>query len=325
MKAGQDARLSAQLAYSRWHRSLGFSYFAMDIDTVEFRSGRPAAVVEASEVTAAYPMCDGPYGVFNRFLRETGGFQLEVAWWVAQRLGVVPYVLCVDPTTAERVVVLSLASGRVTEMSTHEFISFLVGLPDREETGRTLTLPELVESLQGRYPGTRAYPYFADQESWRRDYGRRIEEIRSGYVRNRPAPGSPPPFPVKGETTGQRPRTYDDYRRGVSSEPFITIDWVEWRRDDGAGRIGRPVAMIKTEAVSSDEAGVAAEAHRRFFQSDDKVRWDDVAAGLGVPWYFTAYAVDEVGRIGDRLSVLRHDGDVREFDRSSYGRWITTL
>jgi len=47
----------ADLAYSAWHRTLGYSFFAMDVDFVEIRDDKPVAVIEASRCTPNHAWC----------------------------------------------------------------------------------------------------------------------------------------------------------------------------------------------------------------------------------------------------------------------------
>ena len=48
----------AVLAYSRWHRTLGYSYFATDVDSAEVRDGQAVAIIESSECTPSYLRCN---------------------------------------------------------------------------------------------------------------------------------------------------------------------------------------------------------------------------------------------------------------------------
>jgi hypothetical protein len=84
----------------------------------------PVAVIEASECTSSYPTAGGTGGVFNRFLRETGGFQFDVAWWVGKWLGVPSFVVCIgDPDN--KVHILSLANAYEVSVTNLEYVKFI--------------------------------------------------------------------------------------------------------------------------------------------------------------------------------------------------------
>jgi hypothetical protein len=172
--------------------------------------------------------------VLNRFLRETNGFQFEVAWWAGKWLGVPSIVACTSLEADVRL--LSLVNGAEVELSKNDFVEYIENIDDPDHTivdqlhGNELALPDLVESLVERYPGMRRYPYFdmGRRSKWMDDYHLRTEEVAVRKRRERIPPQTPPILPIKGETTGQRPADYMDLRDTAAGE-YFTIDWVEWQ------------------------------------------------------------------------------------------------
>ena len=280
------------LAYSAWHRRLGYGYYAMDIDYVEFRAGVPVALTEVSLPTPRFPKCDGSGGVFDRFLGETAGFQFEVIWWLAAWLRVPAYVVCLpSPTT---VAFLSLSDATVTSLSSTEYLSFLSSLP----TGVSDPLPlsALLDELVTRYPRLRRYPYFSRRSLWLAEYSERRSQVDRRERRVPPAT-SPPPlvFPVKGETTGRRP---DDYAwlRSRLDLPFVTIDWLEWRKRSHTDLIGRPAALVRTVCLSAAPSNRLPERasthHESFVSSLDARHLGVLADRLLVPSYSVYFTSD---------------------------------
>ncbi len=296
----------AVLAYSRWHRTLGYSYFATDVDSVELRDGQAVAVIESSECTPSYLYCNGTNGVFNRFLRETGGFQLDVAWWVGKWLGVPAFVVCGrDPDG--RVHVLSLANGRETSVTQQEYVKFIDDLSDGNNAlEKTLitnasSLEDVLKSLRSGYPDVARHPYFKNNIQWKRDTALRLLQMQNRVVRTPPGtPPATPRYPVKGETTGGRPDSYWALRNR-SKQPYLNIEWVEWRKDSAQQTVGRPAALIKTvpmePAALNDEAEVGI--FDRFSSGDEIKWWLTCAKMLLVPAYLVVYewqpATDSTG------------------------------
>ena len=111
---------------------------------------------------------NGTAGVFNRFLRETGGFQFEVAYWVARWLNVPAYVVCLDPQSDDPyydIHILSLQNGKSVNTTRQGYTDFIQGLPNNTGlfTGEVLEMPDLLQKLRECYPGISVYPYFQNQ------------------------------------------------------------------------------------------------------------------------------------------------------------------
>jgi len=67
------------LSYSRWHRTLGDSYYMIDLDSIEWRSGKGVvALIETARLQAI---------VYKK------KFQIKVMKELAQRLGVPAYLV----------------------------------------------------------------------------------------------------------------------------------------------------------------------------------------------------------------------------------------
>jgi hypothetical protein len=327
----------ADLLYSGWHRSLGYSYFAMDLDSIEVRKGTPVALIEGSLCTIAYPECGGQRGVFSRFLGETGGFQFEMVYWVAQWLNVPVFVMCMNPLQNGMVQgdinILSLSNGETMRTNLAGYIQFienLSALPSPLQAP-ALSLPDLLEKLHRFYEGIDRYPYFSmpKKARWLEDYKLRLQEIANRKGR-RPSRKDTPKnfgnFRVKGETTGQRPEDYEIIRQRID-RPYFHLDWVEWRKDNLNQTIGRPAALIKTVVVDEPcDFEVVAEAHyRNFAASAESQWWSNVASQMLVRWYFVVYSVTPQGFIGQRLSVWEGDGTGHIFDQKNYAAWIMSL
>ncbi len=296
----------AVLAYSRWHRTLGYSYFATDVDSVEVRDGQAVAVIESSECTPSYSRCDDTDGVFNRFLRETGGFQLDVAWWVGKWLGVPAFVACVgDPDG--RVHVLSLANGQETSVTQQEYVEFIDDLNRKTNVlEQTLTasakpLEDVLESLRLSYPDVARHPYFKNNTQWKKDVALRLLQIQNRVARTPPStPPTTARYPIKGETTGARPDSYWALR-SRSKQPYLSIEWVEWRKESMQQTVGRPAALVKTVPMEptalNDEAAVSV--FDRFSTKDEFKWWLTCANTLVVPAYLVIYewqpAIDLIG------------------------------
>lgn len=241
--------LQWKLEYSKWHRTLGYSYFAMDIDYIEIRNNQPVAVIETSICTSSYPNCDGKNGVIDRFLQETGGFQFEVAYWVAKWLNVDAFIVCIDPNDEKySFEILNLKNGEFNKLSKSEYMLFLNQLPSINNffSSKELELPRLLEKLHIKYPGIDKYPYFSSKSEWNKNFTLRVDEIQNRIPWQRPkVTQRKTNYPVKGETTGERPENYSSFRDNLSL-PYFNLEWVEWRKDNPSQKIGRPSAVIKT-------------------------------------------------------------------------------
>jgi len=318
------------LSYSMWHRTLGYSYFAMDVDYVEIRNNQPVAVIEASLCTPRYPNCDGPAGVFNRFLRETRGFQFEVAYWTAQWLNVPAYVICLDPNKNnpfENIHILSLKNGSSINTNLQGYYDFIKGLPYPSDffTSEELKLPYLIEKLRERYPGMGFYPYFRNKQAWLNDYRLRRHQILERHIRERPQSNQSPDLPVKGETTQDRPVAYEKLRSQLNL-PYVNINWVEWRKESKEQLIGRPAAIIKTNLLTNptnfkDEA---ESLYNVFINSEEAGWWTIIAEKMLLKWYFVVYTVTN-GRIGNRFYAWRSDRRSKIMDRKEYSEFIKSL
>lgn len=302
----------SNLAYSRWHRTLGYSYFAMDIDYIEIKNNQPVAIIESSLCTAKISECEGPNGVFNRFLKETGGFQLEMTYWVSKWLNVPAFIVCIKPSDFkenEQLQVLSLDTGENKTMTLKDYELFINGLPDINNFffGEKLELPKLLEKLVLEYPGIRTYPYFNDGQSkteWMENYHLRNKEIRERKVRE---PLSEAPklniYPVKSETTNDRPKYYDVIREQINPY-FVNLEWVEWRKDSPKQKIGRPAALIKTQLINGelekkDFETKADEQYCMFKNSDEYIVWCHLSKTMSLDWFFVTYTLDK-GEIGGK-------------------------
>ena len=321
----------SDILYSLWHRTLGYSYFAMDVDYVEIRNNMPVAVIETSLCTSSYRNCDGEAGVFNRFLRETGGFQFEVTYWVDKWLKVPAYVICFDPQADNpfnKIHMLNLQNGESLEITNQEYHDFMSRLPNHKEwfPDIVLDLPSLLEKLHGRYPGIDVYPYFQNKQKWLGDYQRRQQEITNRIERVRPSNiPKPKRYPVKGETTGDRPKYYDILRNKLNF-PFVNINWVEWRKDSPDQRIGRPAAIIKTEnlANSSEFEARAKEMYTAFIASQESRWWSTIAEKMVLNWYYVVYVTNS-HKMGDKFHVWRSDGASRIMNQASYVEFLMRI
>lgn len=300
------------LEYSHWHRTLGFGFFAMDIDSIEIRDGSPVGLIEVSSCTPAHPKCSGENGVFNRFLRETGGFQIELAWWTAKWLEIPAFVTCIGEKNGQ-ISVLSLTNGRMTVVSEEEYVDFL-GNFGCTEIYRTLTedplpLNELLELLSPSFPGLSAYPYFKNKDKWTKEYLIRINEVQRREKRKRPIKYSVPnEIPVKRETTNKRPSDYLAIRSKIN-RPFINLEWVEWRKEKPGDLIGRPAALIKTSPLHShDSLNQEAElAEANFKSTPEYSYWICISQKLLVPFYSVHFSFEM-----DFFYVFKYDiNDIR--------------
>lgn len=324
-----------ELSYSLWHRSLGYSYFAMDLDYVEIRDDQPVALIEASLCTPSHPTCSGERNVFNRFLSETGGFQFEVVYWSARWLGVKAYVVCmkklVDDPNGD-VEILSLANGEWVTTDIEGYKQFINALPDTNGmfSNIELDLPSLLEKLAEKFEGIRVYPYFKDKKSWTEDYLLRMKELSEKSPRNRIPKSIPEQHPVKGETTGERPKDYEILRSEIEL-PYVNINWVEWRKDNSKQKIGRPAVIIKTMPVYFSGDGfnpkkfqdIAEKGYAAFKNSREPVWWDNIAKRMAISWYFVAYPI--IQNIGEHFKIWRPDGKQQLYTEQEYTEWITTF
>ncbi len=345
------------LAYSGWHRTLGFSYFAMDLDNIEVRQNAVVGLIESSTTTARFPEHKD---VFNRFLSETGGFQFEVAYWFSRWLDVPAFVVSMKPlegedlhayfSVPEQMQVLNLLTAETTVIDDFEdFNNFICGLPKTENffEPQNYELPELLEKLAERFDGIKRYPYFDQrkQTKWLEDYAERSKEIIDGTPKtpSKRTVSAAPPAPVKGETTGERKDDYGKIRDRVECPRKIalsrlSIDWIEWRKENSAQTIGRPAAAIKTVAIEQcDENVFIAQARAAFMQFHNSLEYQwysIIAAAMQVKSYFCAYEKiatrQKDGKtqehIGDQFVVYEMGyPDKKYFTRSQYEDWIKSI
>jgi hypothetical protein len=311
------------LKYSAWHRTLGFSFFAMDVDYIEIRNNMPVAVIESSLCTRRYTSCTGPTGVFNRFLSETGGFQLEMAYWVSRWLRVPAFVVCLESISQDETLfhVLCLSNGDANVLNRNEYEDFLRDLPEYSSffPNTTLELPQLLEKLIQSYPGLVVYPYFrksVHRDRWMDVYSQRCSEIERRVRRNRldTVPNTVEE-PVKRETTHTRPRDYEEIRSRIDF-PYFNLEWVEWRKDYLYQPIGRPAALIKSQIVECEPdqfIRIADESYALFIQSDESELWNNVSERMCVDWFYVAYLVYE-DQLGPHFKVWNNNRP-----------WVTTL
>lgn len=327
----------SDLIYSAWHRTLGYSYFAMDVDFIEIRNGQPVAVIEASMCTSWFPTCNGRNGVFNRFLRETGGFQLEMAWWVAKWFNVPAYAVCInDPDNL--VHILSLINGNQVAVSTEEYLSFINEMSkntndiEKALIREPLELYNLLDLLSGQFPGVGRYPYFSNKSVWMRDYKQRLDEVTNKIPRIPPKTLTiPPSYPIKGETTGERPEDYQNLRKKSQCD-YFNIQWMEWRKDNPSQKIGRPAAILKTIPIdtsyySDDKAN---ETYGSFKQSREFKWWLVCASQLLVPFYFVVFEVNTSKKtMGSKFWVSevvnKQEYKLDQFDAQGYAGFISGL
>ncbi len=291
--------MSKLLEYSLWHRTLGFGFYAMDIDSIEIRDGIPVALIEASICTSGYPSCSGKNGVFNRFLRETGGFQIELAWWVARWLEIPAFVTCIGDSS-NQISVLSLTNGQMINLSENEYINFIDNIGSTQAyktlTVDPLQLNELLELLSVLFPGlVSAYPYFKNKEKWLLEYDTKLNGIRRRNRRNRPDDVNVPnDIRVKGETTNARPSDYLAIR-SKSKQKYVNIEWVEWRKDRSSDFIGRPAALIRTSQVSSccSLKEHSERAEDEFKSTDEYSYWVYLADKMLIPFYSVHFSFEK--------------------------------
>lgn len=288
-----------EIIYSYWHRKLGYSYFAMDLDFIEVRDNIPVAVIETSLCTWRHDEC---HKVFNRFLGETGGFQFEVAYWCAKWLNVPAFIVCDDnignfKSGSPLFNILSLNTGELKRLSKAEYQIFLNELPEYKKffSGKELTLHELLEKFGKDFVSMNKYPYFnkKNREKWQEDYELRCKEIDEGIqAKHLKKVSNTQNIPIKGETTGERVKDYIKIRNTMSGD-YFNLEWVEWRKEDKGQKIGRPHGLIKTIGIkaNSDKEYVelSESAYRDFIKTKEKIWWDEVANRMKVDWYFVAY------------------------------------
>lgn len=308
------------LAYSEWHRTLGYSFFAMDIDYIEVRDNNAVAVIEASLCTNKFKECEGVNGVFNRFLRETGGFQLDMAYWVSKWLEVPSFIVCLNPlnfsgksfTGEEKIQVLSLNTGEEVVFTLKEYKKFVSSLPNTSPyfSQHNLELPDLLEKMKLKYPGLQKYPYFKfekHRKSWNETYRLRNTEIKNQIIKKKlnEEPKSSE-LPVKGETTYERPATYEAVRSSIGLD-YINLEWVEWRKEYKYQPIGRPAALIKTveiEYINEKEfERLSVQEFTTFKASVDYNTWCNLAKKMCVDWFYVAYSLNE-GEINENSRFM---------------------
>ncbi|WP_318459497.1 hypothetical protein [Photobacterium leiognathi] len=319
-----------ELTYSQWHRTLGFSYFGMDLDFVEVRDNKPVAIIESSEPTTKHPTAMGNDGVFARFLTETGGFQFEVAWWSAKWLDIPAFVTCYGEF-ADKITVLSLQNGLVKTMPLNEYRSFLKCMEDskhRDLISATIDpfdLVALINELKRQFPPfEEVYPYFKDKEKWSSNYNIRLEELKNKSARIRPKRQSDKTFPVKGETTYSRHSEYDKIRKNVDLD-YFNLNWVEWRKDNYWDKIGRPAAFIKTIMINDEDEFISTAKlkHREFFHSKEHSWWTECSSRANVPFYTSIHC----GKMEKFYVIKIHNKEYRAkiFHRNSYEEFIRSL
>lgn len=326
---------NSELVYSRWHRSLGYSYFAMDIDYVEIRDNKPVAIIEASLCTESFPECDSCNGVFNRFLRETGGFQFDLVYWVSRWLKIPAFLVCMKPLQNNnlngKIHILSFSSGESVCVDIDGYKNFIENLPDVSYLvgGEVLELPLLLDKLKNNYPGLKVYPYFKPDklQQWQVDYEQRLSEIDGRKKRERPmVQRREELLAVKKETTGQRLRDYENIRKAIGL-PYFNLKWVEWRKDDRRQTIGRPAALVKTCAVKEpvNFESNATQSFELFSLLKECIWWEVVSKSLLVNWYFVSYHTVQNDSLGNEFIVWRNDRIKKKFNLTEYTGWVKSL
>jgi len=293
------------LIYSQWHRTLGSSFFAMDLDWIEVRNHTPVALIETSELTPRHPT---PTAVLSRFLAETQGFQFEVLFWVSQWLQIPAFVVCPHDRSPhpKALTVLWLNGGQQHTFSADRYRQFLAALPQcapffpaaphPTATLPSLPIPTLLHQLRTlSHDHFRIYPYFRHTTQWLQDYQLRQRQIRH-HTRWAPPARLPrvlPFHPVKTETTYHRSAAYAQFRRTLAPWPAFTVDWLEWRKESPHHLIGRPAACLRTQWLSPTPttplAHAAATAWTTFLHSPEAPWWDTLAQRLAIDWYFVGY------------------------------------
>jgi hypothetical protein len=341
--------MSEELAYSLWHRSLGFSYFAMDVDYIEVRNDAPVAVIESSLTTRQNATCEQ---VFNRFLQETGGFQFELAYWVSRWLDVPAFVVCMNPIVKNKandgyslngtVHILNLLSGEVVTTNVKGYKDFLGALPDTSPlfTEPVQTLPTLLDRLGKDYPAFATYPYFDQKkrERWERNAQMRVQEIDNRVLRSPPQNIDKRTFNVKGETTGKRRKDYEYLRSHLDIEgifsrtDYFNLNWVEWRKGNASELIGRPAAIIKTIPLttSTNFAGEAQAAYQQFAATPEFGWWKAVAKQMLVSWHCVVYDLqraDPVVSSTGQFAVWSNGAisSYQHLDINNYADWLKLL
>lgn len=318
----------SNLAYSEWHRTLGYSFFAMDIDYIEVRDNNAVAVIEASLCTNKFKECEGADGVFNRFLRETGGFQLDMAYWVSKWLEVPSFIVCLNPnsfsekssTGKETIQVLSLNTGEEVIFTLNEYKEFISSLPNTSPhfSQHDIELPDLLEKMILKYPGLASYPYFKfkrHRKSWNETYLQRNTEIKNRITKKKlnEVPENSE-FPVKGETTHERPATYEAVRSSIGLD-YINLEWVEWRKEYKYQPIGRPAALIKTIEIDyineKEFKQLSMNEFLTFKTSVEYDTWCNLAQKMCVDWFYVAYSVNE-GVINENSRFMVWKGGEKE-------------
>ncbi|HBH7869550.1 TPA: hypothetical protein KDX50_002463 [Vibrio parahaemolyticus] len=319
-----------ELTYSQWHRTLGFSYFGMDLDFIEVRDNIPIAIIESSETTIKHPSAMGYNGVFSRFLTETGGFQFEVAWWTAKWLDIPALVTCYGEFE-DKITVLSLQNGLVKTIPLDEYISFLTCMESSihcdliSATIDPFDLVALLNKLKCQFPKfEKVYPYFKDKEKWSSDYRLRLDELRKKSERIRPKSQSDKTFAVKGETTFSRDSKYDVFRRSINLD-YFNLNWVEWRKDNYWDKIGRPAAFIKTIMTNEkdDFFNNARLTYMDFSNSKEHYWWKECSSRSNIPFY-TSVHCDEMQKFYV-VKIHNKEYKAKFFCRNSYKQFICSL
>lgn len=334
------SKVPIDLRYSQWHRLLGYSFFATDIDFVEFRDKAPVGLIETSTPTPRYST---PEDVLRRFLCEMRGFQFDVAWRVAHRLGVTPYAVVYSNVKAPwlppmmQFTALKLSTFETRQFATEDFTDFLVRLPDDSEffQKKPMELAEVVDLAKKRYPAFgKTYPRYESGSSetiWLRN----LSDIETREAKGIPRPqatGMPPIRPVKGETTGQRDKTYINWRASLPGA-WINIDWVEWRKERIADKLGEPVAIVKTCLLERGARELTPTdydaALKRFIDSESRQveLWKLVSSRLRVPAFVVVHDSDILWKPDEtRLLVYSLDDQSAVLlSESAYAQWITNL
>lgn len=322
----------SDLFYSAWHRTLGYGYFAMDIDCIEIRNNHPVGVIETSLCTQWYRNCDGVKGVFNRFLQETGGFQIELAWWVAKWLDVPAFVVCLGDTDG-KIHILSLVNGTLIIISEMKYLNFLnkLGSDTPSEYEITLiknpkTLPELLESFKTHFPGIKRYPYFSNLTKWMEIYKKRLHEVNEEIPRDKPANTRiPNNSDVKKETTYTRPNDYLNIRSKTSVD-YFNLHWVEWRKDSYRDLIGRPASLIRTILATNIEEFDALE--KAFRTEKEFCWWNNCAEKMNIPFYSVYYNSDSISSENGTFKVFEYSKEIQQvkiYNRKEYTIFICSL
>ncbi len=321
------------ITYNNWHRTLGYSYFAMDIDYIEIRNDVPVAAIETTLCTVKL---DNPKVVFNRFLNETNGFQFEVLYWCAKWLDIPAFIVCDEcignfKSLTPKFNILSLDTGQAVKLEKDEYIKFLNKLPNYSDyfNGKKLTLPELLESLKDKYEGIKVYPYFSNNKKaqWNNDFRLRCKEIDENIMpTHKEICTDNKTYPVKGEITYNRPEDYVNIRRTMGGE-FLNLEWVEWRKNNIAQKIGRPNGLVRTMYIDCETHEKFKELSKveceLFMKTKERLWWDTISQKMNVNWYLVQYMTNDKNEI-ELLNVwIENKSYIRTIEE--YTKWIKRM